>query len=59
LPFVQPALVRSAFGRLEQLEDKRLSLIDCVSFELMDQLGLPGAFAFDSDFRNCGYEMVP
>ncbi len=57
--FVQPTLIRGALDRLEQFSDKRLSLTDCVSFELMDQLGLKTAFAFDSDFRDCGYEMVP
>jgi len=25
----------------------------------MDQLGLTLAFTFDSDFRDCGYTMVP
>lgn len=57
--FVQPPLVRAALDRLERFEDKRLSLTDCVSFQLMDQLGLKSAFAFDSDFRDCGYELLP
>ena len=57
--FVDAPLVRGGLDRMEQLADKRLSLTDCVSFELIDRLGLQGAFAFDRDFRDCGYQMVP
>ena len=57
--FVDAPLVRHGLDRLEQFRDKRLSLTDCVSFELIDRLGLQGAFAFDRDFRDCGYRMVP
>ncbi len=57
--FVDAPLVQRGLDRLEQFADKRLSLTDCVSFELIDRLGLQGAFAFDRDFRDCGYGMVP
>jgi hypothetical protein len=57
--FVDAPLVRSALARMEQFHDKPLSLTDCASFELIDRLGLDGAFAFDRDFRDCGYRMVP
>jgi predicted nucleic acid-binding protein len=57
--FVDAPLVRSAFARMEQFADKTLSLPDCVSFELIDRLGLDGAFAFDCDFRDCGYTSFP
>ena len=53
------SMLRGAVERLARLSDKRLSLTDCASFELMDQLGLTSAFTFDSDFRDCGYTMVP
>ena len=59
LVFVDMELLRGAVERLARLSDKRLSLTDCASFELMDQLGLTSAFTFDSDFRDCGYTMVP
>lgn len=36
-----------------------LSLVDCVSFQLMRLLGVMQAFAFDSDFTTQGFECVP
>jgi predicted nucleic acid-binding protein len=36
-----------------------LSLVDCTSFELMRDLGIEDAFAFDSDFRKEGFTTVP
>lgn len=57
--FVDAALTERALDRMEQFDDKALSLTDCVSFEVMDRLVLPAAFAFDRDFRDCGYRMMP
>jgi predicted nucleic acid-binding protein len=52
-------LIQSALGRMERFSDKRLSLTDCASFELMERLGIDIAFTFDRDFRDCGFQMVP
>jgi predicted nucleic acid-binding protein len=59
LVFVDMALLRGAIERLARFSDKRLSLTDCASFELMDRLGLTSAFTFDRDFRDCGFSMAP
>lgn len=59
LLFVDAEVVSGALERMNRFADKRLSLTDCASFELMDRLGLVGAFSFDEDFRECGYRMVP
>jgi hypothetical protein len=56
---VDNEILRAALDRMEHFADKRLSLTDCASFELMDRLGLESAFTFDRDFRDCGYRMVP
>ncbi len=42
------------------LADRRsLSLVDCVSFEIMRRTGLRTAFAFDRHFAEFGYKMTP
>lgn len=38
---------------------RKLSLVDCVSFQTMRQHGLRIAFSFDSHFREQGFEMRP
>jgi len=38
---------------------KRLSLVDCVSFDVMRRLGIKGTFAFDRHFKEQGFECVP
>jgi predicted nucleic acid-binding protein len=37
---------------------RRLSLVDCTSFEIMRRLGIQRAFAFDSHFAEQGFELV-
>lgn len=39
--------------------DRRLSLVDCVSFETMRSLGIKTAFAFDHHFAEQGFECIP
>lgn len=36
-----------------------LSLVDCVSFEVMRRTGIQKAFAFDRHFRDYGYDLKP
>lgn len=38
---------------------RRLSLVDCTSFQLMRRLGLRRAFAFDRHFQEQGFETLP
>jgi predicted nucleic acid-binding protein len=57
--FADVDLVEGALARMARFADKRLSLTDCASFELMERLGLAAAFAFDRDFRDCGYATIP
>jgi predicted nucleic acid-binding protein len=38
---------------------KELSLVDCVSFEIMRRLGIKAAFVFDDHFDEQGFECLP
>jgi predicted nucleic acid-binding protein len=38
---------------------RTLSLVDCVSFEVMRRTGVRKAFAFDRHFKDYGYEIYP
>jgi uncharacterized protein len=57
--FVDRVLFEAALMKMEQYHDQAVSLPDCASFALMDALALDTAFTFDTDFRSCGYNMVP
>ena len=59
LVFVDEPILRGALAQMKRHSDKRLSLADCASFELMDRLALEAALTFDRDFRDCGYRVVP
>ena len=52
--------VHSAAVSAHLMADRRsLSLVDCVSFEVMRRTGVLKAFAFDRHFRDYGYEINP
>ena len=38
---------------------RTLSLVDCVSFEVMRRTGVQKAFAFDRHFRDYGFDLKP
>jgi predicted nucleic acid-binding protein len=40
----------AAFGYLKKHEDKEYSAVDCLSFVVMERLGIHEALAFDGDF---------
>ena len=57
--FVDAALFESGLSSLRRFSDKRLSLVDAVSFAVIRTLALDGAFTFDRDFRDCGFKTFP
>ena len=59
LLFSDSEILSGALARMARFADKRLSLTDCASFEVMERLGIDSAFTFDHDFRDCGYHMLP
>lgn len=57
--FVDATIFESALQLMTRFADQPVSMTDCVSFDVMSRLRLTAAFAFDNDFRDCGYRMVP
>ena len=52
--------VHSAAVSTHLMANRRsLSLVDCVSFEVMHRTGVRKAFAFDRHFKEYGYEVHP
>ncbi len=47
-----------AFRRLELANARRLSLVDCASFVVMEELGVKDAFAYDGHFTEAGFRVV-
>jgi predicted nucleic acid-binding protein len=56
---VDEGLFLSAWEYFRQHSDKRYSLTDCVSFVVMNQMGIQSALAFDRHFIQAGFERLP
>jgi predicted nucleic acid-binding protein len=59
LEFITPEFHRLGTAALLSSSRRRLSLVDCVSFEVMRETGIRKAFAFDPYFKEQGFEIVP
>lgn len=51
-------LHEAGLDRLARAGRKKLSLVDCVSFELMRRQGIQRAFAYDRHFRGEGFDLL-
>ena len=49
----------SALELFGKYADQSVSFTDCVSFALMDKLGIQSAFTFDNHFRIAGFQVEP
>ncbi|MGD8538370.1 MAG: PIN domain-containing protein [Candidatus Aminicenantes bacterium] len=49
----------AAVSALLVADRRTLSLVDCVSFEIMRRTGVHRAFAFDRHFRDYGFDLNP
>lgn len=56
--FVDEPVQRAALSALLAAGRRRLSLVDCVSFEVMRDRRIRRAFAYDSHFAEHGFEKV-
>jgi len=57
--WVTPDIHEAAVGAQMLAARRSLSLVDCVSFEIMRRAGLRTAFALDAHFGEFGYELLP
>ncbi len=57
--FITSELHRSGIAALLSASRRRLSLVDCVSFEVMRYSGIKTAFTFDSHFKEQGFSVIP
>lgn len=59
IEFVVPELHRSGVSALLAASRRNLSLVDCISFEMMRTLEVKMAFAFDPHFKEQGFNSLP
>lgn len=57
--WVDPEVHAAAVSALLTAGRRRLSLVDCTSFEVMRRRGLTRAFTFDRHFAEQGFDVVP
>ena len=57
--WIDDELHAAAVAALFAAGRRKLSLVDCTSFELMRRHGLTEAFALDDDFARQGFRLVP
>jgi len=56
---VEPSVHRAAVGAVLAAGRRKLSLVDCASFEVMRRRGLRTAFTLDRHFAEQGFAVVP
>ena len=57
--FVGREIHRSSISAVLSAGRRNLSLVDCVSFEIMRTLGIKTAFTFDPHFKDQGFTILP
>lgn len=57
--FITSEMHRAATAALLSAGRRRLSLVDCVSFGMMRDLGIRTALSFDMHFKEQGFDVIP
>ena len=58
LEWISADIHESAVNALLAASRKNLSLVDCVSFEIIRKLGIKTVFAFDRHFKEQGFKLL-
>jgi predicted nucleic acid-binding protein len=58
IEWIDKAVHEAGISALLTASRKKLSLVDCVSFEVMRNLGIRKVFAFDPHFEEQGFEVI-
>lgn len=59
IEWIDDTLHHTAMGIMLAAVRKKMSLVDCVSFETMRLLGITTAFTFDKHFKEQGFMCLP
>jgi uncharacterized protein len=59
IEFVTPEIHRVGIASLLTASRRNLSLVDCISFEVMRDTGIRSVFAFDDHFHQYGFSKIP
>ena len=57
--WVNETLHNQSMSALMAANRRKLSLVDCTSFEIIRQSGIPQVFCFDAHFQEQGFEIIP
>lgn len=57
--YVAADLHRLGMAALRVAARRRLSLVDCVSFDIMHRNGITASFTFDGHFKEQGFRVIP
>ncbi len=57
--WIDQAQHQAAVEAVVAADKRKLSVVDCVSFQVMRQLGVHTVFCFDEHFREQGFEVIP
>lgn len=59
IEWITSGVHRSGVSALLAASRRKLSLVDCISFEIMRNSGIKTIFAFDSHFEEQGFHCIP
>jgi predicted nucleic acid-binding protein len=57
--WINEPIFDAALKLIKERPDKKWSFTDCTSFVIMSQLNIKEAFAFDKNFKQAGFTMIP